>query len=70
MKDDVSLVAGGALAAVGAAAALERVGEAPKTFAGEVAAEAYKEQEAEKAEGPKEFLPGQDKIKEFFGIDF
>jgi len=69
VKDDASLVAGGALAAVGAAAALERVGEAPKTFAGEVAEEARKKAEADAAEGPKEVLPGQDKIRAFFGID-
>jgi len=67
VKDDTSLVTGGALAAVGAAAALERVGELPMSFAGEVAAEASKA--AVKEEEPQEILPGADKIRSFFGID-
>ena len=66
IKDDTSLVAGGAMAAVGAAAALERVGEKVTTFAGEVAASA---DEAVKQRSKEEVLPGQDKIKKFFGID-
>lgn len=62
VKDDTSLVAGGAMAAVGAAAALERVGVEPLTLAGEVAAEAA-------ATEAKEVLPGADKIRSFFGVD-
>ena len=67
IKDDTSLVAGGAMAAVGVAAALERVGEGSMTFAGEVAAEARKA--AEKDEPPPEILPGANKIRKFFGVD-
>ena len=65
VKDDTSLVTGGALAAVGAAAALERIGDEALSLAGEVAAEARKEAE----EGPGEILPGADKIRSFFGVD-
>jgi hypothetical protein len=65
IKDDTSLVAGGAMAAVGAAAALERIGEKELSFAGEVAAEAQK---AAKEREKEEVLPGQDRIKAFFGL--
>lgn len=68
IKDDTSLVAGGAMAAVGVAAALERVGEGSMTFAGEVAAEARKTAEAE-GKPPPEILPGANKIRKFFGVD-
>jgi len=66
IKDDTSLVSGGAMAAVGAAAGLERIGSQQLTLAGEVAAEAAKNA---KETGPQEVLPGQDKIKKFFGVD-
>ena len=45
------------MAAVGVAAALERVGEGSMTFAGEVAAEARKADEKVKDEPPPEILP-------------
>lgn len=66
IKDDTSLVNGGAMAAVGVAAALERVGEKQLTLAGEVAAEAEK---AAAESEPQEVLPGADKIRNFFGLD-
>ena len=67
IKDDTSLVAGGAMAAVGVAAALERVGEGSMTFAGEVAAAARAA--SEEGKPPPEVLPGADKIRKFFGVD-
>ena len=45
---------------------LERIGSQQLTLAGEVAAEAAKNA---KETGPQEVLPGQDKIKKFFGVD-
>ena len=65
IQDDTSLVSGGAMSAVGAAAALERVGAGSMTFAGEVAAAAREEQAATE---PQEILPGADKIRKFFGV--
>eukprot|EP00325_Prymnesiales_sp_UTEX-LB-985_P022134 CAMPEP_0174722064 /NCGR_PEP_ID=MMETSP1094-20130205/37597_1 /TAXON_ID=156173 /ORGANISM="Chrysochromulina brevifilum, Strain UTEX LB 985" /LENGTH=397 /DNA_ID=CAMNT_0015922849 /DNA_START=10 /DNA_END=1200 /DNA_ORIENTATION=+ len=66
IKDDTKLVAGGAMAAVGAAAALERKSDVSLTFAGEVAAAA---EEAAVERKQEEILPGADKIKKFFGIE-